>query len=164
MPLLGIKPRLLGHPASSQVTIPPPPRYGRLRKKESDSAGAERSLNISRIIRRAKSRTSVRGIVKPAGWRGGVPVLVGVKDLSALHRIQAGSGAHPASYTMGTGPLSAGVVRKRLTIRLHLVSWSEMVVLYLQSPVRFYGVMFNELSKGISLLPTAKILCVSSSG
>jgi hypothetical protein len=39
----------------------------------------------------------------------GVRSPAGVKDLSSILCVQTGSGAHPASYTMGTGVLSPGV-------------------------------------------------------
>jgi hypothetical protein len=37
-----------------------------------------------------------------------VRFLAGVKDLSLFHSVQTGSGAHPASYPMGTGVFSPG--------------------------------------------------------
>jgi hypothetical protein len=33
----------------------------------------------------------------------GVPFPEGARNLSLLHRVQTGYGAHPASYPMGTG-------------------------------------------------------------
>jgi hypothetical protein len=44
------------------------------------------------------------------GWMiGGVRVPVGAGNFSRHHRVQTGSGAHPASYTMGTrGPFPRG--------------------------------------------------------
>jgi hypothetical protein len=37
------------------------------------------------------------------GWTIGVRFTVGAGSLSLLHRVQTGSGLHPASYSMGTG-------------------------------------------------------------
>jgi hypothetical protein len=37
----------------------------------------------------------------------------GAENFSLHHRVQRGSGAHPASYPMGTGTLSLGVKRPR---------------------------------------------------
>jgi len=42
--------------------------------------------------------------------RSGVPIPVWAKDFSLLHTLQTGSGAHPTSYSMGTGILSQGKV------------------------------------------------------
>jgi hypothetical protein len=39
----------------------------------------------------------------------GVRSPAGAKDFSSILRVQTGSGAHPASCTMGTGVLSPGV-------------------------------------------------------
>jgi hypothetical protein len=37
------------------------------------------------------------------GWTARVQFPVEIRDFSLLHSIQAGSGAHPASYPMSTG-------------------------------------------------------------
>jgi hypothetical protein len=37
--------------------------------------------------------------------RNGVRILAGARDFSLLRNMQTGSGAHPASYSMGTGAL-----------------------------------------------------------
>jgi hypothetical protein len=39
------------------------------------------------------------------GWTIGVRSLIGAEDFSSSPCVQIGSGAHPASYTMGTGGL-----------------------------------------------------------
>jgi hypothetical protein len=44
-------------------------------------------------------------------WMIGVQFLVGAVIFSLRHCVQTGSGAHPASYLMGTGALSLGVKR-----------------------------------------------------
>jgi hypothetical protein len=54
----------------------------------------------------------------------GVRSPAGAKDISYSLCVQTGSGAHPASCTMGTGVLSPGVKRERgvtLTTHPHLV-------------------------------------------
>jgi hypothetical protein len=54
----------------------------------------------------------------------GVRSPAGAKDFSSRLCVQTGSGAHPASCTMGTGILSPGVKRGRgvtLTTHPHLV-------------------------------------------
>jgi hypothetical protein len=47
------------------------------------------------------SRDSLVGIA--TGWTAGVRFPAGVRDISLRHSVQTGSGAHPASYPMGTG-------------------------------------------------------------
>jgi hypothetical protein len=37
---------------------------------------------------------------------------IGESDFSVLHNVQTGSGAHPASYTAGTGAVSPGIKRQ----------------------------------------------------
>jgi hypothetical protein len=68
----------------------------------------------------------------------------GAKDFSSILCIQTGSGAHPASCTMGTGVLSPGVKRGRgvtLTTHPHLVPRSGMSRSYTSSPPkRLHGV------------------------
>jgi hypothetical protein len=54
-----------------------------------------------------ESRDSSIGIA--TGWTTGVIFLAGTIDFSLLHRVQADPGAHPASYTMGTGGFSLRV-------------------------------------------------------
>jgi hypothetical protein len=43
------------------------------------------------------------GIATGYGLDGGIRFSVASKDFSVLHSVQTGSGAYPASYTMGTG-------------------------------------------------------------
>jgi hypothetical protein len=40
---------------------------------------------------------------KITDWTTGVQVPIGARTLSLFHSVQTGSGAHPASYSMGTG-------------------------------------------------------------
>jgi hypothetical protein len=68
-------------------------------------------------------------------------------NLSLHHRVQNGSGAHPASYPMGTRGSFPGGKRGRgvkLTTHLHLVSrskieWSCTFTL----PIRLHGVVLS---------------------
>jgi hypothetical protein len=62
--------------------------------------------------------------------------LAGARDLSLLHTVQTGSGAHQASYTMGTGG-------DKLTIHLHLVPILRMGELYLHYSIRLQGVVLK---------------------
>jgi len=53
-------------------------------------------------------------------------IRVGARGFSFLHTVQTGSGAHPASYSIGTGsppplPVKAAVFRVKLTTHLHLM-------------------------------------------
>jgi hypothetical protein len=59
-----------------------------------------------------------------------------VRDFSLLHCVQTGSGAHPATYPIGTRDL-------KLTTHLHIVLKSIMVELCLHSPIRFLVVALN---------------------
>jgi hypothetical protein len=72
----------------------------------------------------------------------GVRFPAGAKDFSSNLCVQTGSGAHPASYTMGTGGLSPGVKRGRgVTTHPHLVPRSRMSRSY------------------TTLLPSASLVC-----
>jgi hypothetical protein len=48
------------------------------------------------------SRDSSVGIATGYGWTAGVRFLAERRDLSLLHSVQTGSGAHLASYPMDT--------------------------------------------------------------
>jgi hypothetical protein len=73
-----------------------------------------------------------------------VPSPAGAKDFSSSLCVQTGSGAHPASCTMGTGVLSPGLKSGRgvtLTTHPHLVPRSSMSRSYTSSsPKRLHGV------------------------
>jgi hypothetical protein len=61
----------------------------------------------------------------------------GAEDFSSSPYVQTGSGAHPASYPMGTGALSPGIKRGRgvtLTTHPHLVPRLRMSRSYTSSP------------------------------
>jgi hypothetical protein len=61
------------------------------------------------------------------------------------HRVQNGSGAHSASYEMGTGALSLGAKRPAHEAD-HSTSSAEVkecVELYLSSPIRLHGVVLG---------------------
>jgi hypothetical protein len=62
-----------------------------------------------------------------------------------LHSVQNGSGAHPASYSMGTGALSLELKRhgSELITHLHPVPGSRMVELYLHSSVHLQSAVLN---------------------
>jgi hypothetical protein len=63
------------------------------------------------------------------------------------HRVQNGSGAHPASYPMGTRSSSLGVMRPGREAD-HSPPYSaevkECVELYLHSPIRLHGVVLSQ--------------------
>jgi hypothetical protein len=74
------------------------------------------------------------------GWTVEVLFAGGARDLSLLHGVQTGSGAHPASYIMGIegsfpGDKSGCCVK--LTTHLHLMPRSRMVEIYLHFPYVF---------------------------
>jgi hypothetical protein len=61
----------------------------------------------------------------------------GAEDFSSIPCVQTGSGAHPASYPMGTGGLYPGAKRGRgvtLTTHPHLVPRLSMSKSYTSSP------------------------------
>jgi hypothetical protein len=45
-------------------------------------------------------------------WTPGVRFPAVASDCSLFHSVQTGSGAHPASYTIGTGALPVGAKRQ----------------------------------------------------
>jgi hypothetical protein len=70
------------------------------------------TTNKSRNMLIKRSRVSSGSIVSDYGlddWAIGVRSPAGAKDFSSSLCVQIGSGAHPASCTMGTGVLSPGV-------------------------------------------------------
>jgi hypothetical protein len=56
-----------------------------------------------------RSRASVVGIAM--GWVAGIRFPARARDFFLLHSFQTGSGAHPASYPMGTGSPFLGLKR-----------------------------------------------------
>jgi hypothetical protein len=86
------------------------------------------------------SRDSSGSIVSDYGLDDraiGVRSPTGAKDFSSNLCVQTGSGAHPASCTMGTGGPFPGVKRGRgVTLTIHPPSSAEVVneELYLLSP------------------------------
>jgi hypothetical protein len=93
------------------------------------------------------SRVSSGSIVSDYGLDDraiGVRSPAGGKDFSYSLFVQTGTGAHPASCTMGTGGLSPGLKRRRgvtLTTHPHLVPRSSMSRSYTSSPPkRLHGV------------------------
>jgi hypothetical protein len=73
-----------------------------------------------------------------AGWSG-VRVMDEAGNFSLYHRVQTGSGAHPASYPVGTkGSLSGGDAYHSPP---SISEVKECVELYLHSSVRLHGVV-----------------------
>jgi hypothetical protein len=71
-----------------------------------------------------------------------------------FYSVQTNSGAHPASYPMGTwGSFPGGLSSRnvKLTTHLHLMPGSGKVELYLHSTIRLHGVVLNSLGTGITL-------------
>jgi hypothetical protein len=70
----------------------------------------------------------------------------GAGNFSLRHRVQTGSGAHSASYAVGTGALSLGVKRSGCEADRSPPSSAEInecVELYLHSPIRLHCVVLN---------------------
>jgi hypothetical protein len=68
-------------------------------------------------------------------------------NFSLHHRVQNGSGAHPASYPMGTRGSFSGVKRLGREADHSLPSSAEVkecVELYLHSPIRLHGVVLSQ--------------------
>jgi hypothetical protein len=76
----------------------------------------------------------------------GVRFPEGAGNFSLRHRVQTGSGAHPAPYPMGTGDSFPGVKRPGREAD-HLPPSSakakEYVDPYLHSPIRLNGVVLS---------------------
>jgi hypothetical protein len=94
---------------------------------------------INDFIIRCTSRVSSGSIVSDYGTDDrtiGVRSPVGAKDFSSILWVQTGSGAHPASCTMGTGgPFPGGKARPgRDADHSHLVPSSWMSRSYISSP------------------------------
>jgi hypothetical protein len=65
----------------------------------------------------------------------------GTGNFSLHHRVQNGSGAHPASYPMGTrGCFPEGEADHSPPSSAEVKEWVE---LYLHSPIRLHGVVFS---------------------
>jgi hypothetical protein len=89
------------------------------------------------------SRDSSVGITM--GWISRVRFPT-VQEFPLLDSIQTNSGAHPASYPMGTGYSFPGGKSGRdmkLPAHLLLVPRSRKLELNLYSPICLYGIMFN---------------------
>jgi hypothetical protein len=68
-----------------------------------------------------------------------------VQNFSIHQRVQTGSGAHPASYPVGTGVSSLGVKRQGREVDHSPPSGAEVKndELYLHSPICFHGKVLN---------------------
>jgi hypothetical protein len=77
----------------------------------------------------------------------GIPLWAGESwDRLGLHRVQNGSGAHPASYPMGIRGTSLGVKwpgREADHSPPSSAEVKELVEPYLHSPIRLHGVVLN---------------------
>jgi hypothetical protein len=67
----------------------------------------------------------------------------GVQDLSLLHSVQTDSGAHPTSYSMGTGGSFPGGKVVKLITHLHLLLRSRILELYLHSLICLNDIVLN---------------------
>jgi hypothetical protein len=77
------------------------------------------------------------------GWMEGVRFTVGVRDVYHLHRDEAGTWAHIASYLIHVGSSLHKVYSSwevKLSTCLHLVLRSRMVGLHIRSPVSVNGI------------------------
>jgi hypothetical protein len=80
------------------------------------------------------------------GWTGRARIPAQARDFLFLKTVQTGSGAHPASYSMGTRVLSqeSGSQGIKLTIHLHLVPRFRMsgaITLLLYAIMLWTGIM-----------------------
>jgi hypothetical protein len=67
---------------------------------------------VKQIVRRAKAENKVIWYLFPDNREIGVRSPAGAKDFSSILCVQTGSGAHPASCTVGTGgPFPGGKAR-----------------------------------------------------
>jgi hypothetical protein len=80
------------------------------------------------------------------GWTVGVRFREWTRDFSLLYIVQADSGAHPSSIQWVSWAISLeeSVRDAKLTTHLLLVPRSRMVELYLHSPIRLHGLVFNQ--------------------
>jgi hypothetical protein len=90
-----------------------------------------------------------------AGWLV-VRVPEGTGNVSVHHRVQTGSGTHPASYSVGnrgyfSGGKAAGVVK--LTTDVHLVSRSRMRGAILPLPQYAFMAWCSVEAQGTFILP-----------
>jgi hypothetical protein len=69
--------------------------------------------------------------------------LADARDYSLLHSVETDSGAHPASYKVGTVDFFPGVQSVKLTTHLHLVPRLRIEELYLHSPICLHGIVLN---------------------
>jgi hypothetical protein len=75
----------------------------------------------------------------------GVRFLAGIPDVYLLHNVQTDFGAHPASYTVGTGALPPEVERMMSETDHSLPSSADIknAWSYASTPLSLYGVVFN---------------------
>jgi hypothetical protein len=80
----------------------------------------------------------------------------GAGNFSLLHRVRTDSGAHPASYSIGTGGSFPGI-KAAEAWSWPLTSFQclgqECVALYLQSQIRLHGVVLSWVQRQIYVSP-----------
>jgi hypothetical protein len=96
--------------------------------------------NMSKIIAQGSSL----GIATGFGLDGKIQFLAGARDFSLLHSTQTGSGAHPTSFSMGTGVSFPRVKRPGCEVDTPPSGpCSRMVELYLCSHICLHGIVLN---------------------
>jgi hypothetical protein len=86
----------------------------------------------------------IKGLGIATGWTAGVRNPAGARFFSFPQR-QTGSGAHPASYQVGTRGIPPRVKRPgvKLISHLHIVPRSRMVKINLHVRICSHGVVIN---------------------
>jgi hypothetical protein len=108
--------------------------------------------NCSRSLTLITTRITSKYTSLRVQWSG-VPVPVGAGNFSLHHRAQTGSGAHPASYPMGTRGSFLGVKRPERKADHSPPSSAKVKVcvgIYLHSPIRLHDVVLSS-STGTTL-------------
>jgi hypothetical protein len=98
---------------------------------------------------------------RATGWTAWVRFPTGSKDFSLLHRVQTGSGAHPASYVMGTGgsfPDDKEAVAWSWPLACHLVPRSRMVELLHLILFQFWWFFKNSVRENACPPPSRPML------
>jgi hypothetical protein len=93
-------------------------------------------------------KQELRLFIYAVAWMAIVRYAIEARDFSLLHSMQAGCGAQPTMYPvdMRLGEVTSpgySCQSVKQTTHLPQVPRSRMVVLYLYSPVRLYGVLLK---------------------
>jgi hypothetical protein len=81
---------------------------------------------------------------RPDDRSSGVRIPAEAGNFSLHHRVQNGSGAHPASYSMGTrGAVSLGVKRETDHLPPSSAEVKEFADLYIHSPILPHGMVLS---------------------